>query len=192
MKKTIFGPGGLYEDIKSLQKQVKLLQKYITFLIFGAVCLAVASILTSIAVFGKELLPGPYQAEVISVYDGDTFTVQLQPGYGLNVNIWPGLQYRLRLEDIQVTTAIRVRGIDTPERRGSCKEEKVKANVARAFVKRLVKDGVTLSNVELGKYAGRVIADVTLPGGRSLTEELMNAGLGRPYDGGKRESWCNE
>ncbi len=139
----------------------------------------------------KELLPGPYQAEVTKVYDGDTFTVLVYPGLNFKSNIWPGVIYELQLNKLSIKTAVRVRGVDTPERRGSCKEEKVKAYVARDFVKGLVKNGVTLSNVELGKYAGRVIADVTLPGGRSLTQELITAGLGRPYDGGTREGWCN-
>ena len=45
---------------------------------------------------------------------------------------------------------------------------------------------------ELGKYAGRVVADVTLEDGRSLADILITADLARPYDGGTREGWCQD
>lgn len=46
-------------------------------------------------------------ATVVSVYDGDTFTVEARP--------WPGMTLR---------TSVRVRGVDTPEIRGKCQAEK--------------------------------------------------------------------
>ncbi len=51
-------------------------------------------------------------------------------------------------------------------------------------------DGVvTVSDVELGKYAGRVLGSVSVDG-KDLVEALISAGHGRAYDGGARESWC--
>lgn len=111
-------------------------------------------------------------AEVISVYDGDTIKVIAHP--------WPG---------ISLDTSVRVRGIDTPEIRGKCQSEKLKAIEAREQVKSFVGKHVTLNNIELGKYAGRVIANVLVED-QDLGEFQINSGLARPYDGGKREPWC--
>ncbi len=108
-----------------------------------------------------DAIPGPIIAAVVSVYDGDTLTVQAYP--------WPGMTIR---------TAVRVNGVDTPEIRGLCDAEKELAKRARDFVRATVGDHVQLTNITLGKYAGRVIADVLLADGRSLTALLITEGLG--------------
>ena len=41
-----------------------------------------------------------------------------------------------------------------------------------------------------GKYAGRVVARVQMPGGGDLLDAFLRAGLGRGYQGRQRESWC--
>ena len=87
-------------------------------------------------------------AIVTSVYDGDTLKV--------SATIWPGITW---------AGSVRVLGVDTPEIRGKCPEEKAKAIAAREFVKLTIRkhsigDEVVLHNVKLGKYAGRVLADV--------------------------------
>jgi len=58
-------------------------------------------------------------------------------------------------------------------------------------VRATVGDHVQLTNITLGKYAGRVIADVLLADGRSLTALLIAEGLGREYHGGTRLGWCD-
>ena len=60
------------------------------------------------------------------------------------------------------------------------------AREARDFVS----TRVTLRNVKLGKYAGRVVADVIIGDGRRLADVLIEAGLRRPYDVGARQGWC--
>ena len=119
-------------------------------------------------------VPGPINAQVVRVYDGDTLTVDAQP--------WPGITIRV---------SVRVDGIDTPEIRGRCQAEKDLAIRARDFVRATVGEAVQLTNVRLGKYAGRVIAVVWV-GGQSLAEMIIAEGLGRPYDGGVREGWCGQ
>ena len=119
-------------------------------------------------------VPGPITAQVVSVYDGDTLTVDAKP--------WPGVTMRV---------SVRVDGIDTPEIRGRCQAEKDLAIQARDFVRATVGEAVQLTNVRLGKYAGRVVAEVWI-GGQSLAEMVIQAGLGRPYDGGAREGWCGQ
>ena len=93
---------------------------------------------------------------------------------------WPGLTAR---------TAVRVDGVDTPEIRGMCQAEKDMAVRARDFVRATVGAQVQLTSVRLGKYAGRVVADVWVDG-RKLSDLLIAENLGRPYHGGRREVWC--
>ena len=124
------------------------------------------------AAVGADAIPGPINARVVSVYDGDTMTVDAEP--------WPGLTARTR---------VRVAGVDTPEIRGKCQSEKDLAIQARDFVRSTVGPQVQLTNVRLGKYAGRVVADVWVSG-RKLSDLLIAENLGRPYDGGRREGWC--
>lgn len=112
-------------------------------------------------------------ADVLSVYDGDTITVEARP--------WPGMV---------IETKVRVNGIDTPEIRGKCDSEKELAKKARDAAAQFVGQSVQLHNVELGKYAGRVVASVYV-GDKSLADFLIESGLARPYDGkSKRQGWC--
>lgn len=114
-----------------------------------------------------------YQATVVKVIDGDTIK--------LGVAIWPGLTQRISL---------RLNGIDTPEKRGSPPCEKELAKKATEFTRQFVSEGtVTVSDVKLGKYAGRVLGSVSVEG-KDLVEALISAGHGRPYDGGARGCWC--
>ncbi len=122
----------------------------------------------------KELF-GPYKADVISVYDGDTFRA--------NIHLFPGLSYN---------RSIRINGIDTPELRAKCPLEKAKALTAKGSLQALLFEGdVVLAHVHEGKYAGRVVADVFLHDGTNVGGELVSRGLARSYDGKEaRASWC--
>ena len=120
----------------------------------------------------SDPIPGPINARVVSVYDGDTMTVDAEP--------WPGLTAR---------TKVRVAGVDTPEIRGKCQREKDLAVRARDFVRATVGAMVRLTDVRPGKYAGRVIADVWI-NEQKLSDLLIAENLGRPYHGGRRRGWC--
>lgn len=122
-----------------------------------------------------EVVTGPIAATVLQVVDGDTLKV--------DAAIWPGQR---------VATQVRVLGVDTPELRGRCPEEIDRARQAKAFVQSWVAaGGVRLENVQFGKYAGRVLAKVVLTDGESLEDALIAHNLARPYQGGKRSSWCD-
>jgi endonuclease YncB( thermonuclease family) len=111
----------------------------------------------------------------ISAYDGDTFRVDvadIHPLIGRNM-------------------PIRLRGVDTPEIRGKCDQEKALAIKARDFVRELLANAETivLKNIDRGKYF-RIVADVSVDG-VDLGSTLIENGLGRLYDGGKKVGWCD-
>ena len=122
--------------------------------------------------YAAETLPGPIPITPYSVYDGDTIKA--------HVRIWIGQT---------VSTSIRINGLDTPELRGKCPQEKELAQQAKERLKSLLKGKIELWNVRNGKYAGRVLADVTADG-VNVADILVREGFARHYDGGKRQGWC--
>lgn len=115
---------------------------------------------------------GVFAALVLSVTDGDTFRAR--------VPVW---------DNIDVVTAVRIRGIDTPELKGKCPAEKAMALEAKARLAVLLNGQVQLLHVEPDKYSGRVDADVSV-NGKSVAAVLIAEGLARPYTGGARQGWC--
>ena len=85
-------------------------------------------------------------AEYVRNYDGDTVTVDLVDLRDIDLNgtyapLWDNIE-------------IRVAGVDTPEIRGKCVEEKILAKEAKALVKSVLKDAefITIRNAKRGKY----------------------------------------
>lgn len=115
-------------------------------------------------------IAGPVTAQVIRIIDGDTLEVDAHP--------WPGHAVRV---------SVRLRGIDTPERRSRCPDQRAAAQLAHNELERLVSgfSTVELINVAGGKYYGRVLADLKA-GTRDIASAMLESGLARPYQGGKR------
>lgn len=115
-------------------------------------------------------------AEIVSVTDGDTLRVIARPWRGMSIE-----------------TAVRVFGVDTPEKGGRAKSPKEAALGAKAteFAKAQFPVGsiVRLSNLADDKFGGRVLADVTRADGASWSELMIGAGLARKYDGGRKSDW---
>jgi endonuclease YncB( thermonuclease family) len=110
---------------------------------------------------------------VLTITDGDTFRGRIE--------VWP---------NVEVVTAVRVSGIDTPEIRGKCVAEREKAITARERLRALLAAGeVTITKVMNDKFAGRVDAVVMVNGVR-VADTLVAEGLARPYTGGARQGWC--
>jgi endonuclease YncB( thermonuclease family) len=121
-----------------------------------------------------KLTRGSHPAEVLRVNDGDTFEAR--------VHVWPGMQ---------VTTKVRLRGIDAAEFSARCEEERRLAMAARDALQRMLSEGgVTIGQIGLDKYGGRVLATASTRTTPDISEALLKTGLVRPYDGGRRESWC--
>src|SRR5581483_10861680 len=116
-----------------------------------------------------------HPVEVLRVLDGDTFEAR--------VHVWPGLD---------VTTKVRLRGIDAPELKAKCSEERVKAEAARSALAAILAQGeVGISQVGLDKFGGRVDAAASTKSTPDVSAALLQAGLARSYDGGRRAGWCS-
>ena len=121
-----------------------------------------------------RLAAGGHPAEVLRVNDGDTFEAR--------VHVWPGMQ---------VTTKVRLRGIDAAEFRAQCAEEYRLAGAARdALARLLAEGGVTIGRIDFDKYGGRVVASASTRNTPDVSDALLKTGLVRAYDGGRREGWC--
>lgn len=150
----------------------------------------------------EKAAKGPYEARLVRVIDGDTLDVIVQT--------WPGHF---------IETAVRIKGIDTPELKGKCAHERKLAQQAKNHLLQIIAGNMvtarsspqqpqspdpplsynasaqaepavmTLHDVELGKYAGRVLARVKI-NSQDVAAQLIAVSLARPYHGGKRFSWC--
>ena len=110
-------------------------------------------------------------SEVTSIYDGDTFRA--------NIAGWPDI--------IGKRVMIRINGIDAPELRGKCVQEKKWALRAKQFVVSKLRHAkiIVLKNMHRGKYF-RIIADVYVDG-FNLGKEMIRRGLAVEYHGGRKK-----
>jgi len=118
--------------------------------------------------------------EYVRNYDGDTITFNIP-------NFHPVIGHKI---------SVRVNGIDTPEIRGKCKEEKILAVKAREMVKIAMSSAeqINLLKVKRGKYF-RIVADIEIRsryGYANLKDLLLKSKLAIPYDGGTKIKgyWC--
>jgi endonuclease YncB( thermonuclease family) len=154
----------------AFERAVRIVPRYPRFLIVPALIGAISAAATARE---AAMVAGPIEATVVAVTDGDTLVVEAR--------IWP---------DQTVTTSVRLDGIDAPELRGACEEERGKARAARDLLSAIAGHDVRLTRVRHDKYGGRVIARVLDGDGRDVGLTLVEAGLARAYDGGAREPWC--
>ena len=137
-------------------------------------CILLALCLCSVPALAKTQYGSVIVTKVISVYDGDTFRVNidsLSPIVGKNI-------------------PVRLEGVDTPEINGKCQYENDLAILARDFVRDKLFNAkeIKLNEIQRGKYF-RVVAKVFIDG-VSLEKELLENDLAYRYNGGKKSSWC--
>ena len=112
--------------------------------------------------------------QIVDVYDGDTFKIDLpsmHPLFG---------------DDL----SIRLFGVDTPEMKGTSDEVKALAMQAQQLTEKALKGAskIELRNPQRGKYF-RVVSEVWIDG-TSLADLLKKKGLAKDYDGeGARPEW---
>jgi endonuclease YncB( thermonuclease family) len=120
----------------------------------------------------RKRLIGAYDADILRVIDGDTVEAR--------VTIWFGQE---------TTVLVRLAGIDAPELRGACGNERARAIAARDRLATLVEGRrLRLTRLNGDKYFGRVVADLVTEHG-SVGARLIAEGLAVPY-GGRRAHWC--
>ena len=135
--------------------------------------ITVAVLILLAVAFRQAWAYGPYDADLVRVLDGDTVQV--------DVRLWPGLAQRINL---------RVNGIDTPEKRTRNLCEKEKGLAATAYAEQMLAGAeLTIDQIALGKYAGRVLGALYVDG-VDFGAAMIEAGHARPYDGGTRQEWC--
>lgn len=198
---------------------VKLMESiHIQAVIFGVI---VAVIGTAI-VFGLPYVFGEETSEAFEavidnptqIYDGDTIRdvrvkllpIQREGASAGNGEIWPGLL----LKDGYLYTVfdLRLAGIDTPELRPSTRNpdgsrrsqasrdaEKTASKRARQALVDLLKTAdynVSISYPEVGKYAGRLVAEMWVRTGEekvNVSAYMLKNKYAKSYDGGKKPSW---
>lgn len=103
-----------------------------------------------------------YEAQVVNVVDGDTIDVVVDLGF-----------------KILTAQRLRLSRVDTPERGQAAFDD------AKQFVKTLIENKrVVVKTHKVSKW-GYYLADVTIDG-KDVSDSLIAAGLGKPYDGGKK------
>ena len=86
---------------------------------------------------------------------------------------------------------VRILGIDTPELRGKCAKEKELAMKAKIFANLVFLEArkIEFKDLKWDKYGGRILSNVYIDG-YLYADMIINEQLARPYDGGKKEGWC--
>jgi endonuclease YncB( thermonuclease family) len=113
-----------------------------------------------------------YVDSVVSIYDGDTFKI--------DIHDWPAIVG----DDI----SIRIKGIDTPEIRGTDGFEKEMAIAAKEQLTKIINSGqVCLFDLERDKYF-RILAQVKV-NNEDVAERLISLGLAKRYIGGTKPFW---
>ncbi len=114
----------------------------------------------------------PTDGIVVSVYDGDTFTLAVWNNELQKWTKWP----------------VRIARVDCPELRTKDTNEKNVALKAKTFVEeRILHKRVRLQNVAREKY-GRILADVLVDGEhKTINDLLIEHKLAVPYNGGTKQ-----
>lgn len=104
-------------------------------------------------------LYGPDYALVAKVHDGDTVTLEMDLGYGLDL-----------------TLACRIYGINAPELSTDV------GKASRDYAKQLLPIGTEVTVVSHGwdKYGGRFDGSITLPDGRDFGQTMIHDGYAVP------------
>jgi endonuclease YncB( thermonuclease family) len=115
-----------------------------------------------------------HPVDIIRTIDGDTFEAR--------VHLSPGLD---------LTTRVRLRGVDAPELKAACAGELEMAEAAGEALRDLLGEGgVTIYNIGPDKYNGRVVADAATRRTDNVSAALLSAGHARGYVRGRRSAWC--
>ena len=115
--------------------------------------------------------PYTYEVEVVSVYDGDTVTLDIDLGF-----------------NVRTRQKIRLFGINTPELRGGTEETKAKGRAARDWLRNRIMDGEPVhirthkdKQGKYGRYLGTLYDRNRSGTMTDLNYQLIKLGHGVPY-----------
>jgi len=94
------------------------------------------------------------------------------------------------IRETETGERVRLENVDSPEIHGRCPSEIEMALRAKAMTGWLLQQGIVIHRWARRDKYGRTIARVEIIGVGDLGEQLIAAGLGRPYHGGRRQGWC--
>ena len=118
-----------------------------------------------------------YPEDILYIYDGDTFFIECLPTF--------------KCTDDKL--GIRLLDVDTPEIKGRCPEEIKLAQQAKQLTVSILRSAESIhilpNDERLYDRYGRLLANIIIDQ-QYLSDQLINAGLGREYSGGYRHSWC--
>ena len=119
--------------------------------------------------------PFTYRLDIdsISVYDGDTIKCDIDLGFSI----------------ILKKQSVRSLGINCPEIRTKDERERALGYESRDQLRHILEeaDVIALQSHGKGKF-GRILGTL-FADGKNVNEMMIDLGLARPYDGGKRSSW---
>ena len=119
--------------------------------------------------------PFTYRLDIdsITVYDGDTIKCDIDLGFSI----------------ILKKQSVRSLGINCPEIRTKDEREKALAYEARDQLRHILEDAdvIALQSHGKGKF-GRILGTL-FADGKNVNDMMIDLGLARSYDGGKRSSW---
>jgi len=118
----------------------------------------------------KHFVPKIKECKVIKVYDGDTITVAAF----------------LKGDPECYKFQVRLNGIDSPEIKGSCENEKKHAIISRNALSDQILNQIITLDVKGNEKYGRVLADV-LYNGKNMNEWMVQNGYAVKYDGGTKK-----
>jgi micrococcal nuclease len=140
--------------------------------------IALALMLMATPVLAQKTPVGvTYDATIVRASDGDTVVIAA-----------PWVPAPMKKE-----IAVRIYGVDTPEKsfRAKCESEKKRGEQASVFTKDVIaatkKHQVILYDWD--KFGGRVLGDLILDG-MSLRDLLIKNSFARAYFGEEKQSWC--
>ena len=125
-----------------------------------------------LAIFSGKIYHEKVDVEVVAIYDGDTFTV--------NIKDWPDI--------VGKKVQVRIYGIDTPELKSKNLYEKDLARKAKERLVFLLRNHkIDIRNVRRDKYF-RLLAEV-YSDDINVGDKLIEEGLAREYFGNKKGDW---
>lgn len=129
-----------------------------------------------------KFVPPISEGYVVKIYDGDSITVASCLPYETSP------LYRF---------SVRVKGIDCPEMRSKCADEKQCAKMAKSYLKQLIMNKKVKLNISGTDKYGRILADVEILKDDkviNIAEEMLNNKFAVVYHGGKKstpDNWLN-